>query len=127
MTVAAIISVALLSLLILFQAGLALGAPWGPAAWGGTHHGTLPPRLRVASGMAALVVYPLVILAIVKAAALAELEWFPEFGVPVMWGLTGLFVIGAIASLASTSRIERLWGPVSAVLAGCCAVIALGM
>lgn len=37
-----------------FQAALAGGAPWGRAAYGGAHHGTLPPRLRAISGVAAL-------------------------------------------------------------------------
>jgi hypothetical protein len=127
MTVAAIISVALLSILVVFQAALALGVPWGQASWGGGHSGTLPPGLRVASAIAGLVVYPLVILAVLEAAALAELDWFPEVSKAVMWGLAGLFLLGAVANLASRSQIERLWGPVAAVLAGCCAVIALAM
>ena len=32
-----------------FQIALALGAPWGRAAWGGAHEGRLPGKLRVAS------------------------------------------------------------------------------
>ena len=38
-----------------FQVGLALGAPWGRAAWGGSREGLLPRNLRIAGGFAALV------------------------------------------------------------------------
>ena len=38
-----------------FQACLALGMPWGSAAWGGASEGVLPAGLRVASGLAAVV------------------------------------------------------------------------
>lgn len=34
-----------------FQIALALGAPIGQAAWGGNHHGQLPPGLRVGSAI----------------------------------------------------------------------------
>jgi hypothetical protein len=42
-----------------------------------------------------------------------------------MWILAGFFSLGTLANLASRSRIERLWGPVSAVVAVCCAILAL--
>jgi hypothetical protein len=38
---------------VLFQAALALGLPWGAAAWGGSHDGVLPAGLRLASALAA--------------------------------------------------------------------------
>jgi hypothetical protein len=38
---------------VLFQASLALGLPWGAAAWGGIYEGVLPTGLRLASAVAA--------------------------------------------------------------------------
>ena len=53
--VAALTAAAGLAGIVLFQLGLAAGAPFGRAAWGGTHPGVLPAQLRVASVVAALV------------------------------------------------------------------------
>jgi hypothetical protein len=38
-----------------FQLALALGAPWGAAAWGGANEGVLPTGLRVGSAVAVVV------------------------------------------------------------------------
>lgn len=38
-----------------FQTALAAGAPWGAAAWGGDHHGTLPVGYRLGSAGSAAV------------------------------------------------------------------------
>ena len=54
---ASILAACLLSLIAAFQALLALGMPFGHAAWGGMHR-VLPPHLRVAS---AISVAPLVL------------------------------------------------------------------
>jgi hypothetical protein len=108
-----------------FQAALALGAPWGRAAWGGAHE-RLPKRLRVASGFAA---------AFWLAAALVVLarggyDWSP---IPVSvarwgtWVLFGLLVVGTLMNLASRSRLERLMQtPIAAVLSVLCLLVALG-
>ncbi|MCI0679398.1 MAG: hypothetical protein L0Z63_10210 [Actinobacteria bacterium] len=56
--IAGFIAVVLLGVVTLFQLALAAGAPWGVAAWGGRHPGVLPTRLRIASVVVALVVYP---------------------------------------------------------------------
>ncbi|CAN5626758.1 hypothetical protein BH24CHL9_BH24CHL9_01780 [soil metagenome] len=126
MEIAAIAAVALLAVITLFQAALALGAPWGHAAWGGRHPGVLPTRLRIASGVAAVVVYPLVMVYVLAASGLITAD-LPGSDGPAMWILAVLFTIGAIMNLISPSRLERIWGPVSGVIALCCAVIALGM
>ena len=51
----ALIGATLMAVLIVFQAALALGAPWGRATWGGQHPGTLPRHLRMASAANILV------------------------------------------------------------------------
>jgi hypothetical protein len=126
MTIAAFIATGLIVVLVVFQLALAAGAPLGAAAWGGRHPGVLPWRLRVASAVAGLVVYPLIALVILAAAGLIDGDWLPIDPVIAMWILAGFVALGLIANAISRSPPERAWAPVSAVLAVCCAVIALG-
>lgn len=126
MTIAAVIAVALLGILIVFQLALAAGAPLGFAAWGGRNSGVLPAGLRVASALVGLAVYPLFIAVILAAAALIGDDWLPFDARTVMWVFAGFFALGVVANAVSRSPRERLWSPVSAALAICCVVIALG-
>lgn len=99
-----------------FQFALALGAPWGRAAWGGRAEGRLPSNLRIASGVAG--VAWLFAAAIVLGRADLLSTGLPD-GV-VRWGswaLVGLLAIGTVMNLASRSRLERaIWTPVCAAL-----------
>jgi hypothetical protein len=74
MTLAAVLAVVLVAVIGVFQIALALGAPLGSAAWGGRHEGALPMRLRVASGVPAIVVYPFIALYTLASADLIDLE-----------------------------------------------------
>lgn len=125
MAVPGLIAVVLLVVIVVFQAALALGAPLGYAAWGGRYAGTLPPPLRLASAVTALVVYPLIIYAVLVAAGLVEGP-LPIDRALLMWVLAGLLTLGSIMNFASPSRREKLWGPVALAIAVCCAIIAVG-
>jgi hypothetical protein len=122
--VAATIAVVLLAVVSVFQILLALGAPLGHAAWGGRHRGILPGPLRIASGVAGLVVYPLIGMFVLSSAGLIRADWMPGTGKAGMWVLAGFFTLGGLANFASRSKVERYWGPVSLAIAACCAVIA---
>lgn len=126
MQFAAVVAAVLLGAVALFQASLAFGAPLGRAAWGGQHPGVLPTRLRVASGVASVVIYPGIAAIVLNAAAIIVVEWLPA-GAGIMWLLAGLFTLGAVANLASRSQPERVWAPVSTAIAICCAVVAAGL
>jgi hypothetical protein len=126
MQTAALIAVALIGALVVFQVALALGAPFGAAAWGGRNQGVLPRGLRIASGVVGVVVYPIMAAVILAAADLIGDDWLPIDPTVVMWIFTGFFALGAVVNAISRSAPERLWAPVSAVLAICCAIIALG-
>lgn len=118
----------LLLVTLIFQLALAIGAPWGSAAWGGRYSGVLPRRLRWASAFAGLIVYPWIILLVADAGELIDLNLVDrDVGVLVLWVLTGLFSLGALANLASRSRIEKLWAPVAAGVAVCCGLLAAGL
>lgn len=108
-----------------FQGALALGAPWGKAAWGGAHE-RLPIRLRIARAFAVvlwLVAAPVVL-------ARAGFDWSPfPFGVATWgaWVLFGVLVVGTFMNLASRSRLGRLiQTPLAAGLAILCLLVALG-
>lgn len=107
--ISAIVAVMLLTFVVLFQIGLALGAPFGRAAWGGQHEGVLPTRLRIASGVSALIIYPLIAVAVLEVSGVADWDVVPWSDRGVMWVLTGLFVLGGLANLASRSPRERYW------------------
>ncbi len=126
MTLAAIVAVVLVAVVGVFQLALALGAPMGNAAWGGQHEGVLPTRLRIASGVVAILVYPLIALFVLASSELIDVDWLPT-GKTGMWILAAFFTLGAVANFASRSKIERVWGPVSLVIAICFAVIAIGI
>jgi hypothetical protein len=99
--IAAFVGVALLGVVAIFQAALALGAPWGSGAWGGQHPGVLPARLRIASGVAALTVYPFAILAVLAASGIIGRGWLRLDDKLVMWVLAGLLGLGAVANFVS--------------------------
>lgn len=126
MTIAAILAVALLGILIVFQLALAAGAPLGYAAWGGRNPGVLPTGLRVASAVVGLVMYPIFIAVILAAAGLIGDDWLPFDPRIVMWVFAAFFALGVVANAISRSPRERIWSPVSGVIAICCGVIALG-
>ncbi|MCB2223698.1 MAG: hypothetical protein KQH83_05925 [Actinobacteria bacterium] len=125
MTTAALIATALFGVTAVFQALLAAGRPWGAAAWGGQHPGVLPTGYRVASGIVALVVYPVLALYVLATAGVGGLD-MPGAGAGVMWALFGFFVLGTLTNAFSRSPIERIWAPVNLALAVCCLVLALG-
>lgn len=125
MIVAGIGAAVLLGTVAVFQAALALGAPWGAAAWGGQHPGVLPRRLRIASGVAAVAIYPIVIALILAAAGVIDDGRVPVDSTVVVSAFAVLLGLGALANFASRSPRERWWGPVALAVAVSCAVIAL--
>ncbi len=91
-----------------FQTALALGAPWGQAAYGGTRHGTLPNHLRAISGVASLA-YGSSAMLIMRGSG------SPRSRFRAYTALSMLMGIGVIANGASRSPVERaIWTPVTA-------------
>jgi len=110
----------------LFQLALALGAPLGRAAWGGTHVGMLPIELRVASGVAVLV-WTCAALVVLRRAGLALLAMPMPVARWGTWVLFGLLLLGTLMNVASSSAWERyFWAPYALILAGLCFLAARG-
>ncbi len=121
---AAVVALALLAALAVFQGLLAAGLPLGRFAWGGQHE-VLPPNLRIGSAVSIGLYAAFAVLILQAAGAISPL---PDgvAGVAI-WVLTGYLVLGIGMNAISRSRPERLtMTPVVALLAGSCLVLALG-
>ena len=109
--------------LAVLQVALALGAPLGEAAYGGTHT-DLPVALRITSAFAAIV-YGFATLLVLRCAGYRV----PLIGERVArvgtWVLAGLLPLAALMNFASSSEWERFgWGPIALVLGILCYLIA---
>ncbi len=128
METAAIVAGVGVAFITIFQVALALGAPAGAAAWGGSYPGVLPTRLRVASGFVGAIFYPVIFFFILDAGGVVDTGLAEgSFTKGLLWILAGLFTLGALANFASKSKVERLWGPVALIIALCCVIIAIGL
>lgn len=102
--IAAVLVLALLAGLALFQALLAWGMPLGHFAWGGRHR-VLPQRLRIGS-VFSIALYALFAAIVLDRVGLISI--FPDairqWGV---WVLAGYALLGVGMNLISRSRPER--------------------
>jgi hypothetical protein len=121
---AALLALALLAALAVFQGLLVAGLPLGRFAWGGRSE-VLPVGLRIGS-VVSIALYAAFAVLILQAAG--RLSLLPAGFVAVaIWVLTGYFVLGIGMNAISRSRPERLvMTPVVTVLAVACLVLALG-
>ena len=126
--VIALLAVALLALSAAFQVGLAAGAPWGAAAYGGravSGEGVLPGVYRLGSGLAALLLLGAmwVVLASVSIVGRGPVS-LPVLTV-ILWCLAALFGLNTLGNSRGRHPLER-WGAgtVTALLAILCALIA---
>ena len=123
--ICAIAAAVLFGLLASFQVALALGLPWGEAAWGGAH-AHLGVGLRVASGVQAVLATGFALIVLRRA---GHHIWAP---LPSRWLpiaariLTGYMALGTLMNAASRSSLERaMWTPVALSLAILCGIVAV--
>ena len=106
-----------------FQVALALGAPFGSAAFGGANAGRLPPELRLVSTVAAGFWLLAAIHALSRGGLTSRL---PRAGSRrLSWVLLGVTAVGALVNAASSSPWERYgWAPFTLLLAILCLILA---
>jgi hypothetical protein len=110
------------AVMIIFQALLVLGVPWGKAAWGGTHT-RLPALLRLGS-LVAVGIYLIGGLIILEKAGILALFTNPLFAEIGIWTLAVIFGLSFIGNLLSQSRIEKMiMIPLSLALCLSCVII----
>jgi hypothetical protein len=121
---AALVFAAASAIVIGFQIALALGAPWGALAMGGTYPGRFPGRLRVGALIQAIVIGFLAIAVLSDAGlvvpGLAEsLPW-------LVWLAVAFSVLGTILNASTRSPLERrTWLPVAIVMLVASLIVAL--
>lgn len=122
---AAIVAAAGFGVVATFQLLLALGAPWGRAALGGTNEGTLPPELRVVSSVSMVIIIAAAVVVLGRAG-----HWGTRFAGAFRvgtWALVGILALGAVMNAASSSPWERFgWAPFTLLLALTTSVVARG-
>src|SRR5215218_3988940 len=121
---AAVVALALLAALAVFQGLLAAGAPLGRFAWGGQHE-VLPIGLRIGSTVSIALYAFFAVLVLQVAGVISPLpDGFAEVAI---WVLAGYFALGILMNAISRSRPERLTMiPVVPLLAGSCLVLEVG-
>lgn len=104
------IAALLLLIVVVFQAALAAGAPWGAATQGGMNEGVLPDSLRIGS-VITLVIYGL--LAAVAGTSMAPATLRRR----ILYVAAAVMVLATLLNIASTSFVERIiWAPVTIAL-----------
>jgi len=119
----AVLAASGLLVLAVFQLALALGAPLGAAAYGGTHT-ELPTGLRITSAVA-VVVYCFAALALLRRGGYRV----PIVGARVArvttWVFAVILPLGALMNFASSGAWERFgWGPFALALGIVCSLVA---
>jgi hypothetical protein len=107
-----------------FQVALALGAPFGRAAYGGAHEGQLPTALRISSAVA-VGVWVLAALTVLARAGLRVVPLPRPVVRGGLWVFVVLLFVGAAMNFASPSGWERYgWGPLALGLGVICLFVA---
>jgi hypothetical protein len=110
---------------VAFQLALALGAPWGAYAMGGSFPGRFPTALRVAAVVQGLVI-GLLAVAVLSDAGVAVPDIAAEFPW-LIWVPVAVSALAVVLNAISRSAGERrIWVPVAVVLLVSSLVVALG-
>jgi hypothetical protein len=121
---AAIVFAIATAVVVAFQIGLALGAPWGRYAMGGAYPGQFPPRLRVGAVIQAglLVVLAVIVLShagLVLPELTANYPW-------LVWLAVAFSAVSLVLNTITRSAVERrIWLPVASVMLASSLAVAL--
>lgn len=109
----AIINAVFTSIVILFQACLALGFPWGAASMGGKYPGKYPGKMRIVAVVNMIILALLMMIVLVDSGML--LSQFRSFTEVAIWLAVAFYAIGTVLNTITPSKIERIWAPVAAI------------
>lgn len=113
----------LISIIILFQIALSLGAPWGSASMGGKFPGVYPTHMRFVAILNAFIL--LGILSIVLSYTNTYFLVLHSISNVGIWFVVAFFVFETIINTITPSKIERIWAPVCLLLFITSLIIAL--
>ncbi len=121
---AAIVFAILTLVAVGFQVALALGAPWGEYAMGGANRGRLPPAMRIAALVQAIILSILALgvlqrAGLVDVPILRDLPW-------LIWVAVAFSAVSLVLNAISRSAGERrIWVPVALLMLGSSLLVAL--
>jgi hypothetical protein len=126
--VAASVAAVLLALAAAFQFGLAAGAPWGAAAYGGravSDGDSLPRVYRLSSGIATLVLIGAVWVVLASVSVVGRGTVPMRVLTVILWSLAVMFGLNTVGNIRGRHRLER-WGAgtVTGALTVLCALLA---
>lgn len=107
---AAQIFTSLTIVVMVFQACLVAGMPWGQASMGGKFPGKYPPNMRWVALINMLVLAFLACIVLIRADLL--FPQFMEFAKIGIWFVLLFCFVGTILNTITPSKIERIWAPV---------------
>ena len=109
---------------VAFQFALALGAPWGAYAMGGSFPGRFPPPLRVAAAVQGVVIALLAVVVLADAGVV-----LPEIAATFPWLIWVPVAVSALAvvlnAISRSAGERRIWVPVAVVLLVSSLIVAL--
>lgn len=123
---AAIVATVLFVAMAAFQLALALGAPLGAHVLGGRYSDRLPGRLRLFSGIAAVVLAGAGLVVLGRAGVIAQPRGAAGLLAATCWVIAAFLVLNTLGNLRSKSRLERtVFAATTACLAVLSAYVAL--
>ena len=123
METAAIIYTISTAIVVLFQACLAIGLPWGAASMGGKYPGKYPPKMRVTAVLNMFVLSFLAKIVLVKAGIM--LPQFLSFSTYAIWFVVFFGLVSVVLNTITKSKIERIWIPVALTQFVCSLMVAI--
>ncbi len=113
------------ALIVVFQFGLAAGAPWGEAAMCGKFPGRLPPMMRILA-VAAVVFWGFLAVIVFSRSGIVFEQWF-TISRNLQWIVVVITFISALRNLFTPNKKQRsMWAPVGIVLFICSLIVTLG-
>lgn len=121
---AAILFTVLITVTVLFQFALALGAPLGHLAMGGRYPGKFPAKMRFSALFQAVVLCLLSLIVLARSQLiLADYYAMSEYAI---WVVCAITVMSSLGNLLTPSKWERIiWAPVAILLLICTLIVAL--
>jgi hypothetical protein len=110
-SVSAYLFTALTGIVVMFQACLAAGLPWGKASMGGKFPGKYPPKMRLVAIVNILILGFISLIVLSRAGLI--LPGIRSFSKVAIWIIAVFFLAGTVMNTITPSKIERIWAPVA--------------
>ena len=123
LTISAITFTVFTGIVIIFQACLAAGVPWGEASMGGKYPGKYPPKMRKIAIINILIFGVIAVIVLSRAGLiLPQLAGISRIAI---WFIVVYFIIATVLNSITPSKIERIWAPVAFVQLTTSIIVAL--